>query len=279
MALLLFVVSSLVILPAPTYSLWELSIGVTERGYLLVPVAIFAAFIGRRATLVSRLATILSLFSSAVLLIPLAQAAQIESGLDASLNRAFHASPAIAAQRGGNLSFAALFKPGQTAEPTTLHFAVTDAGSAGSDSLGLDFYPARGNLHAPLVVMIHGGSWQSGARTALPELNGYLSSIGYAVAAPSYRFAPAHPFPAALNDIRSAIHLLRANAGELGIDTSRIVIAGRSAGGELALLLAYTARDPAIRGAIGFYSPADMVWGFNHPSNPRVLNSTDALVE
>ncbi len=276
-ALLLFVISSLVILPAPTHSTWELSIGVTERGYALLPIALIIAFAWRRPGIVSRLATTLSLLAAAILLIPLGQAAQIETALDAHLDRAFSAPSASTAHRDGNLSLTSLFKPGRSEKATTLYFAVTDSGAATADSLGLDFYPARGNVHAPLVVMIHGGSWQSGARTDLPELNAYLASLGYAVAAPSYRFAPAHPFPAALSDIRSAMAMLRANAGELGIDTMRIVIAGRSAGGQLALLLAYTARDPAIRGAIGLYAPADLIWGYNHPSNPRVLNSTEAL--
>ena len=276
-ALLLFILSSLIFVAAPTHSLWEISIAVTERGYFLIPIALIAAFASRQQSIISRLATTIALLASAILLVPLSQAAEIENGLAANLDRAFHAPPAIAAHRGGTLSLASLLKPGQNGPGRVLYFPVTDSSSTRSDSLGVDFYPARGNLHAPLVVMIHGGSWQSGARTDLPELNSYLASLGYAVAAPSYRFAPAHPFPAALNDIRSALAFLRAQSGDLGIDTTRIVIAGRSAGGQLALLLAYTARDPTIRGAIGLYAPADMVWGYNHPSDPRVLNSTEAL--
>ncbi len=130
---------------------------------------------------------------------------------------------------------------------------------------------------APLVLMIHGGSWSGGSRRDLAPLNKYLAARGYVVASPDYRFAPAHPFPAARDDVRDAVAYLRANAARLGIDPTRVVTMGRSAGGELALLVAYTIPDVGIRGAVGYYAPSDLRYGFTHPSNPRVLNSTRVL--
>lgn len=279
-ALGLIALSLLMLLPAPTHFLWELSIAVDERGYWLVPLALAAAFLGRRQTRASRLATVGSLFSAAVLLIPLSQAAAIASHLDSDIDRAFHSPANSLPPENEGLSLIALLSSTSAPRPArTFAYPVADsiAASRGTDSLHLDFYPAKSNPNAPVVIMVHGGSWQSGARTDLPELNGFLTGLSYAVASVSYRFAPTYPFPAALEDVRTALRFLRNKSVELGIDTTRVVLAGRSAGGQLALLAAYTTRDPGIKGAIGLYAPADMTWGYNHPSNPRVLNSTAAL--
>jgi acetyl esterase/lipase len=141
--------------------------------------------------------------------------------------------------------------------------------------LGLDLYrPAKPlGRPLPLLVVIHGGSWRGGSRRAQSSLNPYLAARGYAVAAVSYRFAPANPHPAASRDVHAAIQFLKLNASRLGIDPTRIALIGRSAGGQLALLEAYTASDPAIRGVVAFYAPSDQVFGYENPSNPRVSNS------
>ncbi|NTW02804.1 MAG: alpha/beta hydrolase, partial [Oscillochloris sp.] len=135
----------------------------------------------------------------------------------------------------------------------------------------------RGSGPAPLLVVIHGGAWQGGDKSEMPALSRYLAGQGYAVAAVNYRLAPRWPFPAARDDVRAAIVYLKANATTLGIDPTRIALCGRSAGGQLALLVGYTAADPAIRGVIAFYAPTDLVYGYEHPSNPYVLDSTEML--
>jgi acetyl esterase/lipase len=70
---------------------------------------------------------------------------------------------------------------------------------------------------------------------------------------------------------------LKAHAQELHLDPQRIAIIGRSAGGHLALLTAYTSSDPAIRGVAAIYPPTDLVYAYAHPSNPRVLDSNQVL--
>ncbi len=74
--------------------------------------------------------------------------------------------------------------------------------------------------------------------------------------------------------MHAAIQFLKSNSPRLGVDATRIALIGRSAGGQLALLEAYTGRDPAIRGAVALYAPSDQVFGYENPSNPRVINST-----
>jgi acetyl esterase/lipase len=148
----------------------------------------------------------------------------------------------------------------------------------GSQELGLDLYqPLVAQASTPVVVIIHGGSWQSGDSTQIPALNYYLAARGYAVAAINYRHAPEHPFPAARDDVLAALAYLKNNAADFGIDAQRIVLLGRSAGGQLALLVAYTADDPAIRGAVSFYAPTDMRYGYANPANPAVLDSRAVL--
>ncbi|HVF38551.1 MAG TPA: alpha/beta hydrolase, partial [Gemmatimonadaceae bacterium] len=89
--------------------------------------------------------------------------------------------------------------------------------------------------------------------------------------------APAHPHPAATDDVNEAIDYMKANSSRLGADSTRIVLIGRSAGGQLALLSAYTRNDPAIKGVVAFYAPSDQVFGYQNPSNPRVINSREIL--
>jgi len=114
-------------------------------------------------------------------------------------------------------------------------------------------------------------------RTDLAPLNRYLAARGFGVAAISYRLAPDHPHPAASEDVSAAIAYLKTNAGKFGIDPSRMVLIGRSAGGQLALLEAYRGNDPAIRGVVGFYAPSDQKYGYDHPSKPRVFDSRGIL--
>jgi acetyl esterase/lipase len=127
------------------------------------------------------------------------------------------------------------------------------------------------------VVVVHGGAWQRGDPSQLAPLNHYLAARGYQVAAISYRLSPAHPFPAAHDDVLAALAYLKKHAADLGLDPTRLALLGRSAGGQLALLAAYTAADPAIRGVVAFYAPTDMRYGYANPANPRVIDSRGVL--
>ena len=135
----------------------------------------------------------------------------------------------------------------------------------GIRSISICTQPATPAAPAPCIVVIHGGSWANGDSTQLPGLNSYLAARGYVVAAINYRLAPDHRFPAARDDLLAAIEYLKGHAQELGIDPRRFVLLGRSAGAQLALLVAYTAGDAAIRGVVGFYGPADLVYGYRTP--------------
>lgn len=96
----------------------------------------------------------------------------------------------------------------------------------------------------PLVIYIHGGGWanghtrQSGAFSDFTAVLADLSARGYVVASLEYRLSKEAPFPAAIDDVRTAIRYLRANAQRFGLDGSHVAVWGGSAGGQLAALAA-----------------------------------------
>jgi acetyl esterase/lipase len=114
--------------------------------------------------------------------------------------------------------------------------AVPFAQVAGRPLLA-DIYLPAGAAVVPGIVFIHGGGWRAGDRTQLRRQAIYMAAHGMAGMAPDYRLAPAHPFPAALEDSRAAVAWFREHAAEYHVDPSRIAVAGSSAGGHLAAML------------------------------------------
>lgn len=113
---------------------------------------------------------------------------------------------------------------------------------SGEQSLMLDLYlPKPGSARAPCLVWIHGGGWGSGTKTGSPLLS--LLPSGFAVASVTYRFKDKAPFPAQIEDVKAAIRWLRAHADDYNLDVDRFGVAGYSAGGHLAALVAVTGKD------------------------------------
>jgi len=116
----------------------------------------------------------------------------------------------------------------------------------------LDLYrPVGAEDPLPLVVWFHGGGWVGGSKE---ELAGWMATIaarGHAVAAPRYGLAPGTRYPAALSEAMAALAHLRRDAGRLGLDADRIVLAGDSAGAQLAAQLAALATTPGYAEQVG----------------------------
>lgn len=104
----------------------------------------------------------------------------------------------------------------------------------------LDLYLPPGPGPHPVVLIEHGGGWDSGSREMERPFARHLAARGYATAPVSYRLGPAGRFPAALHDLKAAVRWLRAHAAEHGLDSARIAVVGMSAGGQLAALLGAT---------------------------------------
>jgi acetyl esterase/lipase len=145
------------------------------------------------------------------------------------------------------------------------------------EGLKLDFYPAIGRVNAPCVIVIHGGGWDSGDRGQIATFNSWLARGGYAAADISYRLAPEAVWPAQRDDVAASIAYVKGHAAELGVDPTRIVLFGRSAGGQIAEACAYGLKDPSIRGVIAFYAPADMNFAWKWGREDDALNSPRLL--
>lgn len=106
----------------------------------------------------------------------------------------------------------------------------------------------------PVLLHIHGGGLVLGKPDYIPDqLRNIAADCECVVVSVDYRWAPEAKFPAALDDCYAATHWLHNNAEHLGIDKSRIALAGESAGGGLAAALAIACRDR------GEYLPVQLV--------------------
>lgn len=146
--------------------------------------------------------------------------------------------------------------------------------------LTLDLYSRRNGKArpSPLVVYVHGGAWRAGHSRAAGALSDFpavlasLASRGFVVASVDYRLSGEAPFPAAVDDLQSALRFLTANAGRFGIDPDRTILWGSSAGSQIAGLVATRPSGkagadalPHIRGVVSWYGIFDLV-GLESPS-------------
>src|SRR6185436_1806201 len=90
------------------------------------------------------------------------------------------------------------------------------------------------------VIIIHGGGWRSGDRNLHYPLAQRLAKLGYVCFTPEYRLSTEALYPAGVYDIKSAIRWVRKNAAKYGLNEDKIVVAGHSAGGELAAMMGAT---------------------------------------
>lgn len=110
-------------------------------------------------------------------------------------------------------------------------------GQAGGLDLRFDFFRPDTDEVLPLVVCLHGGGWISGCKEDARPVAVSLAADGFAAACPSYRLAPLHPYPCAVEDVRAFVAFARANAGDWGIEPHKFGAVGNSAGGHLAAML------------------------------------------
>ena len=124
----------------------------------------------------------------------------------------------------------------------------------------------------PAVVVVHGGGWRSGTRGEFPDWSAWLADEGYVVFDIDYRLAPPPSWQDAPGDVRCAVAWVRENSGRYGVDPERVALMGRSAGGHLALLAAYSGgatslpagceageeRDTTVAAVAAFYPPTDL---------------------
>jgi acetyl esterase/lipase len=141
----------------------------------------------------------------------------------------------------------------------------------GGYPLRLDIYqPREADGSRPAVIVVHGGMWLQGDKSAYAFglHNRWLAAQGYVVFDIQYRLR----WPAPLADVKCAIRWVKANATRYNVDPASVAILGRSVGGYLALMAAYTANnaafpagcfesadiDESVQAVIACYPPTDL---------------------
>ncbi|GAB2828188.1 alpha/beta hydrolase [Actinocorallia aurea] len=125
----------------------------------------------------------------------------------------------------------------------------------------------------PTVVYLHGGGWIAGGTdTHAQHVRRLCVEASAVVVSVDYRLAPEHPFPAAYDDSLAATRWAVEHAAELGGDPARVVVAGDSAGGQLAASVALACRDAgiALAAQLLIVPATDLAGGYADPE-------TDAL--
>lgn len=136
----------------------------------------------------------------------------------------------------------------------------------------LDVYAIRGPAPSPVVIYIHGGGWVRGTKESAAYGLAPFIAMGYAVVNVEYRLANVSLAPAAIEDCRCALRWVVQHAKEqqYNLDASRIVVAGDSAGGHLALMTGmlkpndgfdrqcYTVDEPHVSAIVDLYGITDL---------------------
>ncbi len=157
--------------------------------------------------------------------------------------------------------------------------------SYGADKLqSMDAYlPAdRTAASTKVIVMIHGGSWESGDKSELTE---YVDTLqrrlpDYAIFNINYRLSinGKNVFPAQENDTKAALQFIVDHAANYLI-SKKIVLLGISAGGQLALLQGYKYNLPVTpKAVVAFYAPTDLTTMYNDPTDALIPPALAAIV-
>ncbi|HEV2353574.1 MAG TPA: alpha/beta hydrolase, partial [Puia sp.] len=273
----LLLISLLAVFPAPAFPLWLLAVIVQGYSWIFVVLMLVLLLAGGykgRFGLYNALGCALALV---LFVSPIVRAYSVARGLGRRMELAFTPpdSPRVARDSMNAFSLARIFRFGTD----RVAYRTLNYDTALGNPLSLDFYPAQRRGLRPCVIVIHGGAWRSGDSHQLAALNSRLARDGYVVAAINYQLAPRYKSPLQIADVAAAFRYLRTNYALLSIDTNSFVLLGRSAGAQIALEAAYTLSEPGLKGVIDLYGPADMVWGYQHPTNPWVLDSRKVMAD
>lgn len=119
-----------------------------------------------------------------------------------------------------------------------------------------DIYAPAQAQQAPVLVFWHGGGWTNGYRQYVRFMAPHVTARGLVLVAPSYRLAPEHPLPAALDDALALLAALPRVLPDWGGSPRRVLLSGHSAGGHIATMTALNRRAWGPQGV-----PADLVRG------------------
>lgn len=174
-----------------------------------------------------------------------------------------------------------LFRAEMTAQKDTEVNSVRNFSIPGPRTdIPIRTYTPIGEGPFSVIMFFHGGGWVLGDLDCYDSLCTHLAaSSGYLVVSCDYRLAPEHPFPAAPKDCYAATCWVRENVTNLNGDPSRLAVAGPSAGGNLATVVALLSRDrdgPDIDHQILLYPSVNPI-GLNEFESYRTYSEGYAL--
>jgi acetyl esterase len=142
------------------------------------------------------------------------------------------------------------------------------------DGVPIRIYQGEGTPTG-LIVYLHGGGWCIGSIGLMDNVaREFAHASGAVVVSVEYRLAPEHPFPAGLDDCEAVTRWALANAGRFDVSPARVVVAGESAGGNLAAAVSLRLRgklDVPIAGQVLIYPGVDGRNDSAHPSRTEFL--------
>lgn len=143
----------------------------------------------------------------------------------------------------------------------------------------IDLYlPRRTTGPVPLWIFIHGGYWQAIDKADNAQFAAGMLGAGYAVAMPNYTLAPAASLDDIVREMQAAVAFLAAEAAALGCDPAAIHIAGHSAGGHLAAMIAALPEASLVRSCLALSGLFDLLPLSRLPMGGMLRFDDDATV-
>ena len=102
------------------------------------------------------------------------------------------------------------------------------------------YYEPNGVASDRIIVWVHGGGWNAGSPRFFDYVGQCMAKAGYRTVSVGYRLSPKFRYPCQIEDVCRAFNAAVDFLGGKGIDTSRIVVAGPSAGAHLASIMCYS---------------------------------------
>ncbi|GAB3265321.1 alpha/beta hydrolase [Arthrobacter pigmenti] len=113
------------------------------------------------------------------------------------------------------------------------------------------YYPSGTASSLPTVVWIHGGAWISGGAADNVPYFELIAQRGYTVIGLDYSLGPERTYPTAVHQLNDALAYINTHADRLNVDPDKIVLAGDSAGAQLATQLSTLTTNPAYANEVG----------------------------
>lgn len=118
---------------------------------------------------------------------------------------------------------------------------------------------SKSRKQQPVVLIIHAGGWSSGNHNMDRPIAYELARHGFATVCVEYRMSPEALYPAAMQDVETALRWIRASASRYHFDPKRIALLGTSAGGQMAALIgSLNAPFPPFETAIYAHVPVNV---------------------